>query len=65
MPTILYLVWRLEIVNQHTQFGYQEISVTENMRYLKIQLNLHSDLDLENNIIFTQNIQAYDDVPSN
>ena len=32
----VYLVWRLEIVNQHTHFGCQEISGgTEDMRYIK------------------------------
>ena len=27
----------LEKVNQHTQFGYQNISGTEDMRYIKMQ----------------------------
>ena len=31
------LVWRKEIVDQHTQFGCQEISSTEDMKYIKIQ----------------------------
>ena len=65
MPTLLYLVWLLWIANKHTFFGCQEISGTEDIRYIKIVLNLHCDLDLENNnLIFTQNTPAYDNVPS-
>ena len=29
MPTLLYLVWSVVIVNEHAQFGCQEISDTE------------------------------------
>ena len=36
MPTLSYLVWLLWIVNQHT-FGCQEISGTQDIRYIKIQ----------------------------
>ena len=68
MPSLLYLGWRLEIVNQHTQFGYREISDTEHVRYTKTGKSFEPshDLDLENNnLIFTQNIRAYNDVASN
>ena len=37
MPTLLYLVWLLTIVNQHTWFGCREISGTDNIRYIKSQ----------------------------
>ena len=66
MPTLLYLVWQLEIVNEHTQFGYKEIIDTEDMKHIKFNkvLNVHSDLDLEkNNLVFTQNVPEYDNVP--
>ena len=37
MPTLLYLVWLLWTVNQHTFFGCKEISDTEDIRFIKIQ----------------------------
>ena len=37
MPTVLYLVWLLWIVNQHTFFGCQEISGTEDIRHIIIE----------------------------
>ena len=37
MPTLLYLVWLLWIVNQHTNFRCQQISCTKDIRYTKTQ----------------------------
>ena len=37
MPPLLYLVWLFWIVKQHTFFGCQEVSGTEDLRYIKIQ----------------------------
>ena len=37
MPTFLYLVWLLLIVNQNFYFGCQEINGTEYIRYTKIK----------------------------
>ena len=70
MPTLLYLAWWLEIVNQHTKFGYIETSGTDCMRHIKIQKDsikfwtFTVTLTLKTTIIFTQNIPAYDEVQS-
>ena len=37
VPTLFYLVWLLTTVNQHSEFGCQEISGTEHIKYIKIQ----------------------------
>ena len=71
MPTLLYLVCRLEVVNQHIKFGCQGTSGTVvqkiwNKSTFHKVLTLHCDLDLENNnLTSTQNIPANDYVPSN
>ena len=57
------------IVNQHIKFGCQEISGTEDIRYIKIQQSFEPakfcDLALgNNNLSFKQNSTAYDDVSS-
>ena len=44
MPTSLYLVWLLWIVNQHTFFGCQQIGGTEDIRNIKIQENFEPSL---------------------
>ena len=42
MPTLLYLVWLIWIVNQHTYCGCQEISGTNDIRNIKIQLRFET-----------------------
>ena len=44
MPILLCLVWLLVIVHQHNYQGCQEISGTEDIRYIKIQLSFEPSL---------------------
>ena len=44
MPTLVYLVWLLTILNQHSEFGCQEISGTEHIKYIKIQYSFDPSL---------------------
>ena len=62
MPIMLYLIWFLVIVHQHTSFDCQEISGIEDTHTMKI-FNLDCDIDLEHNYpILTQDTPAHDDV---
>ena len=44
MSTLFYLVWLIWILNKHTFFSCQEISGTEDIRYIKIQQSFKPSL---------------------